>query len=162
MAGSTTQNTSVLGPRLPYFAASDIFAGTLVKLAAPGATGSSVGTGWAVQMVASSNDRPVGVARADTVAGIAVSVFAGANDQIPRIVAGGSVAPGDEINIVGTSSAAHPLSNVVNSYPVAGKVSGASGTAVWSIGTSLEQANPGETFAFLLHPRQLSFQTGSF
>lgn len=139
-------------PPLPVFAASDIYAGTLVKFVAP--VSGSVSSGRFVQMVGSSNDKPLGVAMGDAVVGEPVAVLD--RGEWPRVVAGGSVQPGEYVGVTAASEAAHPISGVVGKYPVLGAVAGASGTVTWAAGTSEEAANPNEKFVFYIDPTQLS------
>lgn len=160
MAGSSTQIAygPPRKPPLPLFAASDIFRGTLVKLVEP--SSASASTGLFVQMVGSSNDRPLGLAYQDAAAGEPVAVL-DRGEWGPRVFAGGSIQPGQYVGVVNASEAAHPVSLVKGKYPVLGKVAGASGTATWTAGVALEAANPNETFTFYIDPLQLSTSTNA-
>ena len=154
MAGSSTQWAygPPRKPPLPLFAASDIFRGAPVKFVEP--TSASTSTGLTVQMVGSSNDKPVGIAYNDAAQGEAVAVIDRGDWR--RVYAGGSVQPGNYVGVTAASEANHPVSGVKGKYPVFGKVSGASETATWAVGVALEAANPNENFAFYIDPIQLS------
>lgn len=138
---------------LPMFAASDIIAGTIVRVASSG--------DLAVQMVLSSAEQPLGIARDNAKAGEAVSVFDDGN--VKRILAGASFTRQAQIGYVGTSQTTHPESGVTVTYPYAGQVTGtpsvavgASTTAVWSLGQAVESAAIGDMAAVRVSPRLLS------
>jgi len=166
MTASFTPNSSqwgtVLGPRLPGFAASDIVQGAAVCLA----SNNSVLGGFQFQMCASSSQKPVGIARDYAIAGNPVSIFVDGN--IPRINvggngAGGSVGQYDYIGLVGTSTMVHPQSGVTVTFGALGKVSGTASqavglgaAAVWAVGVAYEAAFPGDFSAFRIEPRTLS------
>ena len=154
MAGSSTSISfgSPRKPPLPLFAASDIFVGAPLKFVEP--VSASTSTGRFVQMVGSSNDKPIGVAYESVAAGEPVAVLD--RGEWPQGYAGGSIQPGQYTGVVNASEAKHPVSEVTVKYPVLGKVAGASGTATWSIGVALDAANPNERFAYYLDPIQLS------
>lgn len=158
MAGSTypsTQWSSVKRFDIPCFAASDIVAGAVVRLASQG--------DWTVQMVAASSERPLGVARDNAAAGTAVAVLDYGNIYRSPIGAGGSFSRQADVGVVGTSQVAHPISGVTVTYPVLGQVTGtpsvavgASSAAVWSVGQSFESTAIGDQFAYRVDPRLLS------
>lgn len=138
---------------MPAFAASDIVAGTPVRIASSG--------DWAVQMCQSSAEKPVGVARDYAAAGDPVSVLEDFN--ILRSPAGASFSRQSFVGVVGTSSMTHPISAVTVTYPVIGQVSGtpsvavgASAAAVWAVGQAWESAAIGDMAAYRVEPRLLS------
>ncbi len=142
----STQWSSVKRGAIPCFAASDIVAGTIVRVASSG--------DWAVQMVATTTEQPLGIAHDYAAAGQAISVYDVGN--ISRLVAGASVQRQSEVHVVGTSSISHPITKVSVTYPVAGPVVSASGTALWSVGQAFESAALNDTFAVRINPRTLS------
>lgn len=172
--GSTTSIDYVHAERgrVAMFAASDIFAGTVVTLQASsiGSSAVSLNQGFAVRMAASQNDQPFGIARDNAIAGQAVTVWDSPNYL--RLTVGGSVNAAQQIGVINTSSAAHPISGVVTAYPNVGQVtpgstSNYSGTwgasavpssynAVWAIGQALEPGIPGQGVVVQIAPRLLS------
>lgn len=156
MAGSvfpSAQVTSVKRGLVPVFAASDIFPGAAVRIASSG--------DWAVQMVQSSAEKPLGIARDYAAAGDPVAVYDDFN--IVRTPAGASFSRESYLGVVGTSSAVHPISGVTVTYPVLGQVTGtpsvavgASVAPVWAVGQAWESAAIGDMAAFRIEPRLLS------
>lgn len=156
MAGSvypSVQVTTVHRGVLPCFAASDIIAGAPVRIAS--------GADWAVQMVQSSAEKPLGVARDYAAAGDAVAIFDDFN--IVRSPAGASFSRESFLGVVGTSSLVHPISGVTVTYPVLGQVAGtpsvavgASAPSVWAVGLAWESAAIGDNAAYRIEPRLLS------
>lgn len=149
----STQWTSVRRGLLPCFAASDIVAGAPVRIASSG--------DGAVQMVQSSAEKPLGVARDFAAAGDAVAVFDDFN--VIRSPAGASFSRQSYLGVVGTSSIAHPISGVTAVYPVLGQVTGtpsvavgASTAPVWAVGQAWESAAIGDNAAYRVEPRLLS------
>lgn len=152
-------------------AASDIFAGTPVTLQASaiGSSSLSLNAGFAVRMCGSQNDQPLGIAADNAAAGQAVAVLDQPN--YPRLVVSGSVNAAMQIGVINTSSAVHPLSAVVTTYPVLGQVQAGSTSnqgglvasaipssynAVWAIGQTFEPGNPGQGVVVQIAPRLLS------
>lgn len=152
MAASVYPSTQVgalyNGHRWPMFAASDIWAGTVVRIASSG--------DWAVQMVATTTEQPLGIARDFAAAGDSVAVYG--RDNVPRLIAGASFTRQAEIHVVGTSSGVHPLSGVTVTYPVIGQntAGASSGVEQWSVGIALESAAVSDQVAVLINPRTLS------
>ena len=140
---------------LPCFAASDIWQGAPVCLASSG--------DWTVQMVTSSTQKPIGIARDFATAGNPISVWDYGNIQRTYPGAGGSFSRQSYVGYVGTSSGVHPISGVTVTYPVLGQVSGtpsvaigASTAAVWAVGIAWESAALNDQAAFRIEPALLS------
>ena len=149
------QVTDVKRFEIPCFAASDIWQGAPVCLASCG--------DWTVEMVTSSAQKPIGIARDFAGAGNPVSIFDDGNIQRTFPGAGGSFSRQAYIGYVGTSSGVHPVSGVTVTYPVLGQVAGtpsvavgASTTAVWAVGVAYESAALNDQAAFRIEPRLLS------
>ncbi len=144
----STQTGAVVRGRLPMFAASDIWEGTIVRVASSG--------DWAVQMVATTTEQPLGIARDYAAAGQAVTVYDVGN--VERLVAGASFSRQSEIHVTGTSSGVHPISGVTVTYPVVGQVTpgASSGAEQWSVGQALESAAINDIVAVRINPRTLS------
>lgn len=134
--------------RLPMFAASDIWANTIVRVASSG--------DWTVQMVATTTEQPLGIARDFAAAGQAITVYDVGNVQ--RVVAGASLSRQSEVHVVGTSSGTHPISGVTVTYPVAGQVTpgASSGAEQWSVGQAFESGAISDLVAVRINPRTLS------
>lgn len=140
---------------IPCFAASDIVQGAPVCLASCG--------DWTVEMVTSSAQKPLGVARDYAIAGNPVAVFDDGNIQRTLPGAGGSFSRQSYVGVVGTSSMVHPQSGQTVTFGVIGQVSGtpsvaigASTGAVWALGVAFESAALNDQAAFRIEPRLLS------
>lgn len=132
---------------LPLLAgASDIVGGNLVTVTGP----------WQVTTVQSVNEEPLGVARASAPAHFAVDVRDTGEGAIVRAVAAATIAAGNQVGFASNATVAGASGTIqVTKYGPVSK--GASlGASTWSAGTSLENANPGNTFAFRVNPRQLA------
>jgi hypothetical protein len=140
-----TQWSSVVRGGIPCIAASDIVMGTIVRVASAG--------DWTVQMVATTTEQPLGIARDYAAAGQAVDVYDIGN--ITRVYASASITRIAQIHVANASTMVHPISGVTVSYPVAGPVVGASGTPLWSVGQAFESAAINDTFAVRVNPRQV-------
>lgn len=151
MAASVYPSTLIGAMRrgvIDCHAASDIWAGTIVRIASSG--------DWAVQMVATTTEQPLGVAVDYAAAGDPVGVYDVGN--IVRIAAGASFTRQAEIHVVGTSSGVHPISGVTVTYPVAGQNTpgASSGVEQWSLGQAFESAAINDVVAVRVNPRTLS------
>lgn len=156
MAGSvypSTQLATVLRGKLPMFAASDIVAGAPVRIASS--------ADWGVQMVQSSAEKPLGIARDNAIAGDPITVYDDGN--VLRTVAGASFSRQAFVGVVGTSSVTHPISGIAVTTPVLGQVAGtpsvavgASSTSVWAVGQAWESAAAGDQIGYRVEPRLLS------
>lgn len=143
---------------LPCFAASDILANTPVRFASIGDLN--------VQMVQTSAERPVGIARDFAKAGEPVAVFDFGN--LKRVTAGGSFPRQSDVGVVGTSSAVHPESGVTVTYGYIGQLNGSqtsvmggSQGAVWAVGQAMESAAIADYALIRIDPRLLSGLTAS-
>lgn len=164
MAGGTgstypsTQWTTVKRNLIPAIAASDIVQGAPVRWASD--------LDWGVQMCASSNEKPIGIARDYAIAGAPVSVYDDGNivrEYVGGNGAGGSFSRQSYVGVVGTSTMTHPQSGVTVTYGVIGQVTGtpsvavgASTASVWALGQALESAAIGDWAAYRVEPRLLS------
>ncbi len=142
----STQWGELVEPGIPCYAASDIWAGTIVRVASSG--------DWAVQMVGSTTEQPLGIARDYAKQGESVDVIV-STKSVKRLVAGASVTRMSEIHVTGTSSGVHPITGVTVTYPVAGPVVPASGVGNWSVGQAFESAAINDKFAVRINPRAL-------
>lgn len=144
----STQVGAIVRGRLPMYAASDIWEGTIVRVASSG--------DWAVQMVATTTEQPLGIARDFAAAGDAVTVYDVGN--VTRLVAGASFPRQSQLHVTGTSSGVHPISGVTVTYPVIGQVTpgASSGVEQWSVGQAFESAAVGDIVAVYVSPRTLS------
>lgn len=164
MAGSVYPSVqygeTVVRGHIPGFAASDIVAGAPVCLASSG--------DWSFKMCASSNDKPVGIARNSPKAGQAVSVLDDFNIVRTNVLGNGAGASFPRqafLGVVGTSTVTHPQSAVSVTFGVLGQVTGtpslavgASAAATWAVGVAYESAAAGDYAAFRVEPRLLSGQ----
>jgi hypothetical protein len=147
---------------VPCFAASDIVQGAVVRLASSG--------DWTVQMVQTSQEKPLGIARDYAAAGQPVSVFDYGNIQRPPIGAGASIIRQSYVGVVGTSSVVHPITGILCTYPVLGGVIGngspvgwgSTASATWAVGQAYESAALNDQFAFRVEPAILSGFVTSF
>lgn len=144
----STQITEHLKEGLPMLAASDIAPRTLVRIASSG--------DWAVQMVATTTEQPLGFTRDWAKAGGPVTVYGVGN--IIRVPAGASFPRQAQIGVVGTSSAVNPLNSVTVTYPVIGQVlpGASSGANQWTAGQALESSALNDQVAVYVNPRSLS------
>lgn len=124
----------------------------IIRTAFPGIAASQIGErvavtqasglGRGVVPVATNGVRPFGLsAAAASVPGAPVTVRD--RDNYVKAIAGASVGVGADVGVASTNGALGP-------------VTGASGAVVWSIGQTVEPAQPGEYFVFCVNPRQLS------
>jgi hypothetical protein len=98
---------------------------------------------------------PVGITRGSAAAGKAVDVRDRGN--IVRVVAAATFASGELVGVASMATiAAGPTGTSVVQVPQYAPVTRASGSVRWSLGVSLEAANPGNTIAFLVEPQQIS------
>lgn len=111
---------------------------------------------WQVQPCATVTDQPVGLTRASAPANRSIDVRDSGTGDIVRAQCVATVAVGNEIGVASVGATAGASGNF--QVPLLGPVSkGASlSIATWSAGQALENANPGNTFAFRISPRQLS------
>lgn len=152
----SSQWTTVQRNALPVFAGSDIWWGAPVCIASAG--------DWQVVMCASSNQKPIGIARDYAAAGKPVDVWDFGNVQRAWSGAGGSLSRQSYVGVVGTSSGVHPITGVTVTYPVIGQVApaagatgvGGSGAALYALGVAWESAAAGDQFAFRIEPQLLS------
>ena len=142
----STQWGEAYEPGLSCYAASDIWQGAIVRIASS--------QDWGVQMVATTTEEPIGIARDFAAYGEQVDVICG-QLSVTNVVAGGSVQRMSQVHVVGTSSGVHPKSGVTVTYPVAGAVVPASGYPLWSVGQAWTSAAVSDLFAVKVHPRQL-------
>jgi len=140
---------------IPCFAASDIVAGAAVRLTSSG--------DWSVQMIQTSAEKPIGIARDFAVAGDPVAVFDGGNivrTNVGGFGAGASFTRQAFIGVIGTSSMVHPQSLVAVTYGALGPLNpgttGASGAAIFAIGVAYESAAAGDYAAYRVEPTLLS------
>lgn len=132
-------------PDLPLHAgATDVIQNAPVKIVAGGVK--------IVQVVQSSADHPIGIARASAPAGYPVAVRD--RSEVVRVQAGATVAAGAYVGVASVTATAGASGNI--QVPILGEVAKASGSVVWAVGIALEPANPGQIFSFLVEPTQLS------
>lgn len=130
----------------------DIVANAPVTLSKP-VSGASA---WGVLPVTASNVGPiVGVTRASAINGQAITVYDIGDIHQAQLAGGGaSVVAGEFVGVLKASTATGGSGNIV--VPMVTVVERASAKTVYAIGQAIENALPGNKFAYYLNPTQLS------
>lgn len=145
MSGASSRASLHRRPDLPLFAGgSDIAGGSPVKFVSDGSR--------TVRPAVSSADHPIGVARASGQSGHAVAVRD--RGEIVSGIAYATVNTGEYVGVASVTATVGASGNI--QIPVIAPVAKASGSVVWAIGISLEQANPTNVFQYIVEPTQLS------
>lgn len=112
---------------------------------------------WQALTVQNVNEAIVGVARASAASLEPIDVREISGGDVVRAVAAATIAAGNLVGFASNATAAGPGNTIVQVTKYGPVSKGASlGTGTWTAGEALENANPGNTFAFRVNPRQLA------